>query len=188
MTDWARLLVAFAAAVNPAAVALALGGWAAWPRNTRVIAACAGLGVGLAVLVVVAGAADSLLDFLDIQPETFRIAAGIVMLATGALAVVRGGWPAPPEGADAAWRAGLSPLGLPLLAGPAAIVAAASYGADEGVGTTVAAFALPLLAGAALAARPFAPPLAAFRALAAITGALLVVVAVGLIVSGVRDI
>lgn len=179
MTDYLRLLLVFFAAVNPAAIAVSARGLRLTPAQAASAGAIAGL-----VLVVLAFAADTLLDALDVAPESFRIAAGIVMAVAGVAAVWWGGVRAEGEG----WGAALSPLAIPLLLGPAALVAAISYGADEGAGQTLAA-ALPIVAvGAAIAARPPRSGAAPLKAAARLTGALLVVLAIGLIVDGVRAV
>lgn len=180
-------LLIFLAAVNPAAAAMAA---ARGPRPPA-MAAIAAFALAAALLLAAAAIADPLLDFLDIAPETFRIAAGIVMATQGVLAVWSGRTPAelPAESSGPAWAAGLFPLGFPLLANPASVIAAVNYGADDGVAKAWLAALVPLALGAAALAigaghrwRP------ATDGAARILGALLVVVAVGLIVAGVRDI
>jgi len=187
MTDFLRLAVTFFAAMNPAAVAL---GFAlrddAPPRDQRPVAVGVGCAVAAALFALAVLTAQRALDFLDIEPETFRVAAGVVMAAMG----VVGLWPrrAGPAALPSDWRAGIYPLGLPLLAGPAGLMAAVSYGADKGNGVVLLAI-LPALAIAAMLALLAGPRLRfAALTLAPLTAALLVAVAAGLIVSGVRDI
>lgn len=185
MSDSLRLAVVFLAAVNPAAVALAA--WApSRPRARAAEAGVTGLAVAAALVLAAALGANSLLDALDIAPETFRIAAGMVMLTAGAYAVARARVAA--AAFEDGWKGGISPLGLPLLLGPAVAVAALSYGADEGAAKTFAA-ALPALALAAAltVARPHGWT-ALTDGVARLLGAGLVAVAAGLIVDGVRDI
>src|SRR5690242_20217501 len=88
------LVAAFLATTNAGRVALAAH--AARPRArdwSVAVAAAAALAVG-AVLV-----ADPLLDALSISPPSFRLAAGIVLLAAGLKTLV---WPAPAPGPFAA--------------------------------------------------------------------------------------
>lgn len=140
MSDGLRLAVIFIAAVNPAAV---LAAWApsqrergrrrwrwwgsrwrwrwCWPRRL----------------------ARTARSTLDIAPETFRIAAGLVMLTAGAYAIARARVAA--AAFEDGWKAGVSPLGLPLLLSPAVAVAALSYGADEGAAKTFRARRCPRL-------------------------------------------
>ncbi|MBI5948120.1 MAG: MarC family protein [Chloroflexi bacterium] len=184
MTDYLKLALIFFAAVNPASVALAMGR----PAGERRTMAAAGFMVAAAVLAAAAGVADSLLDLLEIAPETFRIAGGIVMVTAGVLAL----WEPGRQARDVApgWQGGLFPLGIPLLAGPAAVAAVMSYGADEGTGLALGALAPAVVLATALfvaaAERPSTRN--ALRAVAMLTAALLVVAGAGLIVSGVRDI
>jgi small neutral amino acid transporter SnatA (MarC family) len=129
------------------------------------------LGLGYGGIAVVAVFADDLLDALDVSPESFRIAAGLVLAATGVRELI---W-AQPSGA---------PFAAVLLT-PELVCAALSFGADETVGRTLAAaaIALPPVALAALSDRArVGPPAARFLA------ALQIVVAVALGVSGVRDV
>lgn len=183
MTEFLQLAFYFFAAVNPAAVA-----GAPQPRGRalgrEVIAA--GALVGLAVLAVAAGLANPILDALGVEPETFRVGAGVVLLVSGALAVWQGSsaHQGPWDGRGAA----LFPLGLPVIATPAAVAAAISYGADDGAAKTVAAAAVIVAVAAALLVARAGRYQAATDAVARTTGAALVAVAAGLIVDGVRAI
>jgi len=187
MTDYLRLAVAFFAAINPAAVALAFAlRTDAPPREQRAIPVAVGCTVAAGLFAIAVLTADAALDFLKIEPETFRVAAGVVMAAIGVLGL----WPrrSGPAVLPAGWRAGVYPLGLPLLAGPAGLMAAVSYGADKGAGLAFVSI-LPTLVITATLAILAAPRLRIpMLVLALWTGALLVAVAAGLIVSGVRDI
>ncbi len=188
MTDYLKLTLIFFAAVNPASVALAMAAAPGPSAGGRRTAAMVGIVAAGALLAVAALASDGLLDLLDVAPETFRIAAGIVMVT----AAVRALW-SPGEGArDVApgWRGGLFPLGIPLLAGPATVVAVMSYGVDEGTGLALGALAPAVFIATAmfLAGGGRRAPQDALRAMAVLTGALLVVAGAGLIVEGVRAI
>lgn len=183
MTDFLQLFIYLLVAVNPAAAASAPE-----PPGRRLNATTLLAGVGLAfvLLSLAAALADAILDGLGVEPETFRVGAGVILLVCGALAVWQGGAPhrGPWEGSSAA----LFPLGLPVLATPAALAAAVSYGADEGSFETIlaAAFALLIAAGAiGLRAGRYQ---AACDGVARVFGAGLVAVAAGLIVDGVRAI
>ena len=93
---------------------------------------------------------------------------------------------------DGSARAALAPLAVPLLATPAALAAAVSYGERSGEGATiVVVLAIAGLAALLLAAQPLLHARAgraAVEALARLSGALLVATAVGLIVDGVLTI
>jgi multiple antibiotic resistance protein len=187
VSDFLRLLVILMAAVNPPAVVLAM--WdkperparAAW--RVPLMGGCIG-GVILVVAVLVSG---SLLDWLAIAPESFRVAAGVVMAVAGALVIWQGRWGSLGHVGNGIETA-IFPLALPLIAGPAALVAAISYGVDEGRGETIVAALIAAAVAALLVAVSPARARPALDAIARTLGALLVAVAAGLIVSGVRAI
>lgn len=171
------------AAVNPAAAAAAPTP-PGRPLSMRTVA-LASL-IAIAALGGAALLADPILDGLGVEPETFRVGAGVMLLVGGALAVWNGATPhrGPWEGSAAA----LFPLALPLFATPAALAAAISYGADRGQGETLLAGVVAVaVAGVLLGVRAGRFE-AGTDAAARITGALLVIVAAGLVVSGVRAI
>jgi hypothetical protein len=159
------LVAGFLAATNAGRFALAS---AADRPPTRSVALALLLGAGLVVLAVAFG--DDLLDALDISPESFRIAAGLVLGTAGARTLV---WPEPGPGPFPA-----------VLVTPDLACLALSFGADEAAWKVfaAAAVALPLLMAAI--ARPRGPMVVAAQFLAALE----LVVAVALIVSGVRDV
>jgi len=190
MTDFLLLVVIFIAAVNPAWAALVydrLHDHRASPAEAgRLLPVAVGVAIAVVLLLAAALFADSLLDALSIEPETFRVAAGIVMAAMGVTAIT-GRRPIDIDHPDG-WSRGIYPLAIPLFAGPAALVAAMIYSVDEGAGQVIAAAAVALGLAAALSlvtaprARPF---LAAATPLLA---ALLVLVAAGLVVDGIQAI
>ena len=186
MSDFGQLLVAFFAVMNPAAILLSARALGRDGRATPPLVAGAAALVAIAFVALFAGSSEQLLDALAIAPESFRVAAGIVMATFGVYAVVFARVPA--ARGDGTGRDALFPLGLPLLFGPPAMVAAVSYGADDGPGKTIAAAAVwlavtVLLLFLALRIRPALPD-----AIARLSGALLVAVAAGLVVDGVRAI
>lgn len=184
--------IALFAAINPAAAVLAFRAATAdrWesPAFVRTRPATAALGalVALTLYAVLTGVASDLLSGLDIAPETFRVAAGIVMAASGVLAIWRLGLA--DDGAPPGIAAGLFPLAVPLIASAAGLAAAISYSVDHGAVRTFVAAAVIGVATAALVAvyRDSWRPVAG--ALTRLTGALLVAVAAGLVVEGIRDI
>jgi hypothetical protein len=159
------MVVAFVATTNAGRVALACREGRPSPRTLALA-----LLVGAGLIVAGAVPADELLDALDISPESFRIAAGLVLGAAGLRTIV---WPRP-SGPFAA-----------ILVTPSLACLAVSFGADEPVGEVLgaAAIALAVVATAAVAG-PRAPVGRATEFLAALQ----VVVAVALVVSGVRDV
>lgn len=188
MTDYWELLVVFAAAMNPpaiGAVATSFGG----ARRPRAASVAIGWTVGVAVTLLAALGARRFLEGLELSPETFRIAAGAILVVTGARETWRGGPPlvALPE---RAWERGIYPLGLPLLASPAGLAATIGLAAHDAVGSGKAlAAAVPMLTvGAAAALLAGDRSLGVWRAAAQLFGALAVVVGVAFVISGVRAV
>lgn len=182
MSDFLRLLLVFAAAVSPAATLGALG-TAGAARRTELLLTGAIVAAALALLAVLLS--NQIMSALDLEPATFRVSAGAVMAAVGGLAVLRG---APAYTVEEGWRGGLFPLAIPLLAGPAVLVAAVAYPPLHGRGETAAAAVIIIVVTAAGAWLAGSRTLAAYGAIARVTGALLVALAAGLIVDGVHDI
>ena len=183
MTDFLQLVVFFLAAVNPAAAAGA-------PSPAGRTFSARVLGVGAVVAVVLVGGAallaDPILDGLGVEPETFRVGAGVVLLVGGALAAWQGA--APHRGPWEGERVAFFPLALPVLTTPAALAAAVSFGADRGSGETLAAAVIAIGVAIGLLAGRAGRFEAAMDGVARVSGGVLVIVAAGLIVSGVRAI
>jgi hypothetical protein len=160
------LVAGFLATMNAGRVALAAIAARPTPRD-RAIALAAG--AALALAGVLAGGA--LLDWLDISPESWRIAAAIVLGATAVRTIV---WPA----------ASGAPFTVVLVT-PELAAVAVSFGADERTGKALAAAAIGLLP-AVLALRARRPETSALAA--QFLAALQIVVAIALAVSGIRDV
>jgi hypothetical protein len=160
------LLAGFLATTNAGRVALAR-------EESKPSLPTVGLALACgAVLVVVATVfADDLLDALSISPESFRIAAGLVLAVTAIRTLV---WPNAVAGPFAA-----------VLVTPELACVALSFGADEPAGRALGAAALtfPIVAIAATT-RVRVPAVLAAQLLAALG----IVVAVALAVSGMRDV
>ena len=176
------LLLIFAS-VNPPAVLATVN--AAGHGRLRAMAAALAFLIGGALLVGAAFGADGFLDALQLEPETFRISAGIVLAVTGVAFILFGPFSYPVE---PGWKGGLFPLAFPLLASPAALAAVLTRSADEGESETalaaliVAAVVAAVVFVASRRSRPIVP------VLARLIGAVLVFRAVGLIVDGIRAI
>lgn len=180
---WLTLLLLIAA-VNPAA-AFATMSAAPDGGRARALAALIGFGVAAAPLLAVAFGADAILEALELEPETFRVSAGIVLAAAGAATILFGPFAWAVEGG---WRGALFPLAFPLLATPAALVAALSRAGDKGEAGVVIAALIVIAAAAGVTALAGGRGRTAADALARLTGALAVVLAAGLIVEGVRAV
>ena len=191
MSELPLLLIVFWAALNPPASAASLASVEPLPegRRMRLVAAAAAIGAALLLIAVVLH--GPLLDLLEVSAASFDVAAGIVMLAGAARPLLRGRAIEEAIAATAAdgRRAVLAPLAVPLLATPAAIAAAVSWGERAGEApTALAAIMIVAVAGHWLARGPL-PRSGAGRAildaLARLTGLLLAVLAVGLVVQGI---
>ena len=171
------------ASINPPAV-LATVNRADKGRLQLVPAAVAFL-AGAALLLAATFAADAFLDALGLEPETFRISAGIVMAVTGVAFILFGPFSYPME---QDWKSGLFPLAFPLLASPAAFAAVLTRSADKGEPQVVLASLIVVAAVAvgvaAVSGRNSPIP----GVLARLIGAVLIFRAVGLIIDGIRAV
>jgi small neutral amino acid transporter SnatA (MarC family) len=166
------LLLGFVGAVNPCRARLALPG--------RRVAVVLGAAVALAAVAALAALGDPLLDALDVSPESFRLAAGIVLAVEGARALV---WPRPaaePELPGLA--AALIPVAFPILLQPGVIVLALAAGGDDVGRSAVAAVAIVLAAVVALQPHPLLP------AGARVLGGLEIVAGAALAISALSDV
>lgn len=144
MEDLTRAAVAFFAVIDPIGnivVFQALAGEETARR--RVLIATIALVVALALIVLFALAGEAALEFLDISPASFQIAAG-VLLVLPALQMVEGrsvvGSGPRESGIDAA----IVPLAVPLISGPGALALSASFAERIGPGVTLLAASIVL--------------------------------------------
>jgi small neutral amino acid transporter SnatA (MarC family) len=172
MDDFARALLVFFVAVNPAAAVQAFDAVAPnVPRRDRALVATAAGAIALALLALAAALRDPLLDFLALSDVSFDLAAGLVMVV-GAVRVLWHGraLDAPShERSPSLWRAAVAPLAVPVIAGPATLAATVAYA------TSVPRARRRGAAG-------WLP------ALAAVTAALLMLLGFGLGVDGIRGV
>ncbi len=183
MSDFWPILLLLFAAVNPPAILATVTG-SGHGRLQPKAALIAFLGAAV-LLLAVTFAAGAFLDALELEPETFRISAGIVMMTTGVAFILFGPFPYPVE---PGWKGALFPLAFPLLASPAAFSAVIASATDRDEIQTVAAALIVAAAVAAgvLALSGRATPVPA--ALARLIGAVLVWRAVGLLIEGIRAV
>jgi small neutral amino acid transporter SnatA (MarC family) len=174
-----RAFLAFLAAVNPPAVALALRP----PESRRLMAAAVLIAAGAAVAL--AAASESVLDALDVSDGTFRVAAGVVLGIAALRWLVGGARPVIVEEATGAARIAV-PLLIPVLFTPQLVMTSISAGVDHGTAVVAGAAALAL-ALAWLAGTQKGPPVV-WTVATQFFGALGVAVALSLIVDGVQTI
>ena len=174
-----RAFLLLLVAVNPAAVAVARRGRAGPVSATAAVAAAL-------VAVAFAGASGPILDALDVSPATFRLAAGAVLAAGSLWWVVAGRPPVAGDDEPARGWARLL-LDLLLLLSPQLVAVSISLGADEGVGV-VAVAATAVLALTWLATALGSVRAAVWSGVARIVGAVGVVLALDLVVDGVKSV
>jgi small neutral amino acid transporter SnatA (MarC family) len=137
--SFAFLLLALVAAANPCRVRLVV------PERREAVALGALIALGAASALAAVG--SSLLDALDITPETFRLAGAVVLALEGAHALLLAR--PVPEPELAGLGAALVPVAFPLLLTPGVVMLALTAGGDdlvgEAVGALAVAFALVLL-------------------------------------------
>lgn len=181
MNSFALVLTAVGV-VNPPRLALRLGSHdrAKRFRSSRIGVVLAGAGVlGLAWL------AHPLIDALDVSPETFQIAAGLVISVVAVVDVV---WPdRRPEQLVGGWRDGFVPVAYPLLLSPGLVLFSLTTAVDRGVWVTVGFGAVGLvggLAASALSRERQTLWVAAVR----LVGAALMVLGVAMVMDGIRTV
>lgn len=180
MTGFWFQLIAMMLALNPSAAVLAAD--SASRRRQAVVAAC----LALAILILGAWLATPLVDWLDVAPESFRTAAGIVMAVQGASMV----WnPELNYRASSGIAGGLIPLGWPVMVNAGALLATVSFAADTANAQVIGVAAIAVgLTAAVVAVVPAERSRNALLGGARVTGAFLVPAAAAVIVSGVRDV
>ncbi len=181
MSDFLRIALIFVLAVNPALVANVL-------RDRVVPLGQAGLGAAIAVAVylLLAVGADGILEVLAIEPETAQVAAGTLLAVGGGLAIASAGREFRDLWSDT-WP-GAFPLAAPLLVCPPGVVAAISFSANESIGMSLGAAAIAVVVSAAAGAVALGRYWIAADALARISGGVLVLLAAGIIVDGVKSV
>lgn len=183
MTGWGPLFVLLLAAANPA-----IGARVNRTTPTIALAAAVAALVAIAGVVVVALIAEPALDTLEIEPETARIAAGLVLAISGGQAIVLGG----PLLRDipTLWQRGIYPLGIPVALNPALLACSVAFAVHPDAGEvrtlTLGAIAVALTAAVAFLVPERFSTLA--DGIARLTGALAILLGAAMVVSGVRDV
>lgn len=179
------LFLAFLTAVNPPRTRVGLP--ESHDGRMRLAAVIVGAIVSLVVIAGLGWWSAPILEALEITPETFRIAAGLV-------AVFAGGWafvmaiPAtePPIGG---WKDGIWPIAYPRILAPEVLLLAMAGATQNGVAPTTSAAAVAIATLAALGAVRSTPRTT--RVLVAggrVLAVLLVVAGIFLMVDGIRDV
>jgi small neutral amino acid transporter SnatA (MarC family) len=188
----AVVIIAIIAAVNPAAAVAALAPlWASAGRTRLATLTLAGGAIAVAAGIVIALAGRNIANAMDLEPESFRVAAGVVFAVGGGRLLLFGPlWP--PE-LPPGWLAVLTPVAVPVLLSAEYVAATATFAIDEGRGLAIAGavVAQGIACAAVIATGVIGREHwghAAAAGAARLTGLVLVAVAAGLVVSGVRDV
>lgn len=155
-------------------------------------AATIAVAASFVMLITFALAGQKVLDFLGISSASFQVAAGLLLLIPAYRLVAEG----QPAGENDTTLASpldfaLVPLATPLIAGPGALAATASFAETLGRAETIAAVSIVLavtfasLIAADLLARLLGAPL--LRLMARVVGILLFAIAVDFVMDGIRD-
>jgi multiple antibiotic resistance protein len=188
MNDALRIAVFVFVLLDPTAAAIGIATLAEGrARRDRALIVVVGGVVAFAVLALVAGVADPILDWLRISPGAAELAAGLVVIVPTLDLLWQG-----PAGRVTAYpsarpfRLGCWPYGVPLLAGPAAVAAVIAWTAEFGRGATIGGALLATLVTTGLVAGWTHPPRGrTARAFGAFTAVAMALVAFDLIHDGV---
>jgi multiple antibiotic resistance protein len=185
MNDFSRVAVALFAVLNAPGVLGAFAAIAPATPGARLRLTARVLALTFGALTLAAALNGPVLEWLDVSPENFQLAAGIVML-TLALRLLWWGEMGPPSASSPYWR------GVSLVLGPVPIVSVLCYGSRFGAGTALGAAAIAILVtGCLLTASCWLDPRLGSggrSALARFNGALIVLLAVELMVDGIQSI
>ena len=179
MNGW-FILVVYLAAANPARIRphMSDDGERAEARHLLV-----GAAVVLVAGLVLVLAGEAILDTLDITDETWHLGAGVVCGFVGARMLVAPRFMEMPRPGEAP----LVPVAFPLLFTPQLAVLVILFGATKSFGVAWGGLAVAVVLGAAVGLVRHRRP-ALWSAVARLVGAVLVVLAVALIVAGIRDV
>ncbi len=159
------------------------------PPSGRMLAAVVSVATAAAMLVVFTLAGQEALDLLGISSDSFKVAAGLLLLFP-AYRLVEHGEPMYDEGPGEGdpVQVALVPLATPLLAGPGALATATSFSDTLGIGVTltgltaVLAISFGMFIAADRVLSWVGPSL--MRLLARLVGILLFAIAVDLVLEG----
>ena len=144
------------------------------------------LAIGIAILALIlgvtAGLGSQILELLDLSDETWRIATGAVAVLAGARLLLAPIRPVPELDRDAH---ALVPVVFPVLLVPELLLLMVLWGATEGFQSSVVALAVAIGALRIWRTGDGGP---VNRGAARLLAALLVVVGIGLLVAGIRDV
>ncbi|GIW13914.1 MAG: hypothetical protein KatS3mg062_1353 [Tepidiforma sp.] len=182
MNPWLALLVTLSA-LNPFAIAASIG-----PKRPERFALLAAGIVGVAAYAVAAVTANDLLRALSVEPETFDVAAGVILAASGASLLAVGPRPLSAEPQPDGFRSLLVPLVFPLLLAPSPLAVAVLISAREGWELAAVSSGAAVAAALLLVAARIGRSRAAVDGLARLLAALTVIFAAAFAVDGIRSV
>lgn len=137
--------------------------------------------------------ANPFLEAIDVSGSAFLFAAGAAMAPVAARLILTGeSMATPPTSEPRRFPPWLVPIGAPLLAGPASVVAAVAYAAHYGEAEAIAGAGIAIVAASGILAT--SPWLArstgalGLGVLGRLSGALLIAIAVSLAVDGIHGV
>lgn len=181
MSIW-LIYASYIAAVNPARLRPVLP-----EHEGRVDRAALATGVALAAAIgsLIVAFSTSWLDALEITPETWRIAAGMIATVVGLRILAFAGRAKEPELAGR-WSA-LVPVAFPLLITPELVAFVSIYGATEPATTSIGGMVAALVLGVAVGKFSYRRP-GVWSAGARLFAAVLVLAGLAMVVEGIRDV
>ncbi len=145
-----------------------------------------GVGVAAGLAVVVALLAEPVFEAGDVSPETFRIAAGLIVAAVAVRRLILGGG-APYTEVPTRWS-GLVPVGFPVAISPELVAWAGSRGVDDLGAALVGILVAALVAAVSSQVSVSGANARLGDAWIRLSGAGLGAVAVVLIIDGIRSV
>ncbi|MFQ5517983.1 MAG: hypothetical protein ACE5E8_10475 [Acidimicrobiia bacterium] len=178
-------VVAFVVTLNPTRTRLGLSD--VDDRGGLLRYLIAGTAAGAVVLGLVAAASGAVLRNLEVSPETFRIAAGFV-LVLGAVRMTL--HPVPhDEPVASGWRAMAWPIAFPRFITPEMVMLSLTAGASDGAGSAAAGLGAAAVVSVGLGAyRPGPLGRRVLVALGLVVSALVMLVGVWLALRGIREV
>jgi small neutral amino acid transporter SnatA (MarC family) len=179
------LVVAYLAGINPARSRLSIPEGDGLRARPGVL--LGGSVLAFAAISALAGWSGPILEALKVSPETFRLAAGVVAALSTIIMISRPRPATEPE--LGGWRAAIWPVAFPRLFTPVAATLALTTGASDGVPGTLLGAAVALVLVNLLGAVPRRElPDRVLLWAGRMTAVALAIVAVFLLVSGIRDV
>jgi multiple antibiotic resistance protein len=189
----AQAIVSFFAIIDPVGNILVFHLYTrAMDGRHKLYAALIAVGAAFVLLLAFSLGGREVLDFLGISPDSFQVAAGLLLLPP-AYRLVTEGQPAAVEHPEdlQPFDFALVPMAMPLIAGPGALAATTSFTERLGTETTIAAvvvvLAVTLVAFVAAEWLFRVAGISVLKVLSRVVGVVLFAIAVDFILEGARE-